>query len=324
MKSQFAFAGKDDPMIPYQPVTTRWSDPLELLFLRIAAGGMAPAKWFLPELPDEASRAARTGTLNIEIVSHCWNYAHFLVYQLSSLALFPPVKAVVTMTVFYARDDDDTKDLLKFFDDITVPGVCWNWQVLPKEQLFRRAIGRNHAALTSTADWVWFTDCDVLFRQECIDTLATILQGRRDVLVHPIIERVTPLLAESDEMIRHGGISNRGLLDIDDRQFIVHELTRATGPMQITHGDVARACGYCDSLKFYQRPAGHWCKAHEDRAFRWLLRTQGSGLDIPGVYRIRHQYKGRYKKHPLSAGLRGNIRGIGSWLRSRGKGSLYC
>lgn len=310
-------------MKDYQQLIAHWSDPLQQLFLRIAAGGIVPARWYLPELPDEASRAARTGILHLEIVSHCWNYSHFLAYQLSSLILFPPTESEVTMTVFYAHDDTGTNGLLKFFDGINVPGVHWNWQLLPKEKLFRRAIGRNQAALASEADWVWFTDCDVLFRKGCIDTLATILQGRRDVLVHPKVERVTPLLADSDPMIKQGEIVNHRLLDIDDRQFSEHQLTRATGPMQITHGDVARACGYCDSLKFYQRPAGHWCKAHEDRAFRWLLRTQGLGLDIPNVYRIRHVYKGRYKKHPFSAGLRGNIRRIGSWLRSRGKGSPY-
>jgi hypothetical protein len=302
---------------------THWRYPFKLFFFRMAAGGLVPARWFSADLPDETTRAARTGKLTIEIVSHCWNYSHFLAYQLSSLALFPPTKSEVTMTVFHAPDDIGTKGLLRFFDSIDVPGVHWNWQSLPREKLFRRAIGRNQAALASKADWVWFTDCDVLFREGCMETLATMLQGRRDVLVYPKIERVTPLLADSDPLIKKGGIQNHRLLDIDDRQFIEHELTRATGPVQITHGDVARACGYCNSLKFYQQPADHWCKAHEDRAFRWLLRTQGTGLDIPGVYRIRHLYKGRYGKHPLSAGLRGNIRRIGSWWRSRGKGSLY-
>jgi hypothetical protein len=307
-----------------QRIVSGWADSLELLFLRFAAGGMVPAKWFLPEVPDEASRAARTGILKIEIVSHCWNYAHFLVYQLSTLVLFPPTRAEVTMTVFYAHEDEGTRKLLSFFHDIRVPGVIWNWQALPKEKLFRRAIGRNQAALASGADWIWFTDCDVLFRQQCIDELATLLQGRRDVLVYPNVERVTPLLTEGDPILTHGGDANYRLLDIDDAKFTEHALTRATGPMQITHGDVARACGYCNSLKFYQRPAGYWCKAHEDRAFRWLLRSRGVGLDIPNVYRIRHLYKGRYKKHPLSAGLRGNIRRLASWLRSRGSDSMYC
>ena len=63
-------------------------DPIKLAFFRFAAGGWVPPQWFEPDLPTELDRAARTGHLKLEVVSHCWNYSHFLVYQLSSLALF--------------------------------------------------------------------------------------------------------------------------------------------------------------------------------------------------------------------------------------------
>ena len=78
------------------------------------------------------------------------------------------------------------------------------------------------------------------------------------------------------------------VVDVDTSQFNEHKLSRATGPFQITHGDVARACGYCDVINYYQKPAAHWCKAYEDKAFRWLLGTDGTPLDIEGAYRIRH------------------------------------
>lgn len=71
---------------------------------------------------------------------------------------------------------------------------------------------------------------------------------------------------------------------------------KAKGPHQITHGDIARACGYCDSISHYQAPAGRWMKTYEDRAFRWLIGTHGTPLDIPNVCQIRHIVKGRYKK----------------------------
>jgi len=301
----------------------QWRDLLKLAFLRIAAGGAIPAKWFLRDLPDEAELAARTGVLNFEIVTHCWNYAHFLAYQLSSIALFPPTKATVTMTVFYAGEDNDTCDLLRFFENIKVTGVTWNWQILPRERLFRRAIGRNQAALNSKADWIWFTDCDVLFRAGCLDTLATRLQACRHKLVYPKVEWVSPLLPDNDPLIEAGSQDKRRLLDVDDTQFVEHELTRATGPMQIAHGDVARKCGYCNSLAFYQKPAVRWRKAYEDRAFRWLLQSWGVGIDVPNIYRIRHQSKGRYDDNVVSAGLRGNIRRIDSWFRGAGKKSRY-
>jgi len=46
-----------------------------------------------------------------------------------------------------------------------VPNVTWNWMPFEKESLFRRGIGRNQAALNTNAHWVWFTDCDLMFRK---------------------------------------------------------------------------------------------------------------------------------------------------------------
>lgn len=285
----------------------RWLNAAQVLFFRFAAGGAVPAGWFERRLPRLERRAAKTGPLELEIVSHCWNYSHFLVYQLSSLVLFPPSRLSVRMTVFYSPEDQHTTTLLAYFAGLSVPNVRWNWQARPKEQLFRRAIGRNDAALATRADWVWFTDCDLLFREGCLDTLADCLQGRRDALLYPREERRTPLL-ESDNPMFTAGQREPRVLDIDAAQFKAEHPTRATGPLQIAHGDVCRAVGYCDALAAYQRPSERWCKAYEDRAFRWLLRSQGVPIDIPGVYRIRHISKGRYAGSKTSARLRAAIR----------------
>lgn len=293
-----------------------WWTEARILFFRMAASGAAPARLFERRLPPPSERAAKTGPLTLEIVSHCWNYAHFLVYQLSSLVLFPPSRLSVTMTVFYNPEDRRTAELLAFFETQHVPGVRWNWQTLPKEELFRRAIGRNRAALATRADWVWFTDCDLMFREGCLDTLADRLQGRRDALLYPREERRTPLLADDNPMLAEGQRTPR-VLNIDTSQFSVQHPGRATGPLQIAHGDVCRACGYCDAIAVYQTPSDRWCKAHEDRAFRWLLRSQGEPIDVPGVYRIRHVHKGRYAAGTAGARLRGRIRKAQDWLRNR-------
>ena len=71
---------------------------------------------------------------------------------------------------------------------------------------------------------------------------------------------------------------------------------------------MARAVGYCSGLSHYQQPAASWCKAYEDRAFRWLLGTQGVPVDIPGVYRIRHIAKGRYTGGAVETGVRSRMR----------------
>ena len=288
-------------------------DNLRLAFFKFAAGGWVPAKWFEPDLPDVSERKPRTGRLSLEIVSHCWNYSHFLVYQLSSLVLFPPSRIDATMTVFYCPEDKKTSRLLAFFEQQNIPGISWNWRPLPRQQLFRRGIGRNLAALETGADWVWFTDCDLMFRDDCLDALAELLQGRQDALLFPEEERTTDLLAEDNPMLQAGS----EILNIDTSIFSSRQMTRATGPLQIAHGDVCRAVGYCRSIGIYQQPSETWCKAHEDRAFRWLLRSQGRPLPIPGVYRIRHIYKGRYSGSMASNRLRTLVRILQSRLRNK-------
>ncbi len=299
---------------------SRWRDPFIGRFLRLAAGGWIPAGWFQPPLPPPEKRTAQRGRLRLEIVSHCWQYAHFLLYQLSSLAKFPPSALSVTMTVYYNKADARTVELLEFFGEMAVPGVEWNWRELPAEKLFRRAIGRNERALASWADWIWFTDCDLLFREGCLDALSEALQGRRDSLVYPRTERVTPLLPDENPLLSPRSKELR-VVDVDPHSFFEMNRGRATGPLQITHGDVARAAGYCNALSYYQRPSPVWAKAYEDRAFRWLLGSPGVPLEIPGVYRIRHQSKGRYKPGTFNARLRAALRRGISRLRERGPDS---
>ncbi len=248
------------------PKTTPW-DVVELWYLRLAAGGLVPARWYLPSVPAPAERAAKRGFLSLEIVSHCWRYAHLLAYQLSSLVLYPPTRLAVTMTVFHAPEDERTVGLLRDFGARRVPNVSWNWRALDRGRLFRRGIGRNLAARATTSDWVWFTDCDLLFHAGCLDALADALQGRRDALVFPREEAVSALLAEDDPVLergRHGPMP----VDIDPAQFERQVRDRATGPLQVAHGDVARACGYCEQLRVYQTPSPVWTKSAIDRAFR--------------------------------------------------------
>lgn len=278
---------------------------LTSVFFRIAANGVIPASWFLKDIP--SNRDTKTGRLKIEIVSHCWQYAHFLIYQLSSIVNYPPTKVDLTVTIFYCEEDIKTKNALNFFQEYKIPNVIWNWQHLPKERLFRRAIGRNIAAKNTSSDWIWFTDCDTIFYAGCLDGLADQLQNRNDILVYPKYEKTTDLLAEDDPILLEAS-KELQIMDVDVTKFTVHQLSRATGPFQITHGEIARQCGYCQNIKYYQKPAKSWCKAYEDKAYRWLLKTDGVAINIDNVFRIRHVFKGRYKKDSLWTMLRQFIR----------------
>ncbi len=287
------------------PSHSHWRDSLDNLFFRFATG-IVPARWFLSNIPSEEERSVCSERPSLEIVSHCWGYSHLLAYHLSSFVNYPPTKIDVTVTVFYSKEDQGTLAMLNFFGEMNIPNVIWNWQQLPKEQLFRRSIGRNKAALATKADWVWFVDCDLILHKGCLDMLAKALQGRNDVLLCPKEESTTSLLEESNPLLANGGQPQ--VIDIDTTQFNKNEINRAVGAFQITHGDVARACGYCKNIRVYQTPVDHWRKTYEDRAYRWLLQTQGTRIDIPSIYRIRHISKGRYKKNTFWAKLRSYVR----------------
>lgn len=291
---------------------------LRLGAIWLAASGLLPARWFQPPPPAESDRCAQTGRLRVEIVSHCWRYAHLMAYQLASLVNHPPQDVTVTMTVFHACEDADTVRLLEYFGAMDVPNVIWNWQARDKTQLFRRSIGRNEAALASRADWVWFTDCDVVFHAGCLDGLGQVLQGSRQALVFPDHEFCSPVYEPGDPVLE--AAREPRLVEIDTATFVRQERTRATGPLQITHGDVARACGYCRDIPVYQQPTDRWAKAQEDRAFRWLLDTIGQPVAIPSVYRIRHQAKGRYRKKGMHSRLRTRVRRAQLRMRERGSG----
>lgn len=284
----------------------RWYDGFLGFFFRLAASGLLPAAWFRDRLPTPSERKQKTGKLKLEIVSHCWNYSNKLAYQLSSFVNYAPKEIELTATIFYSEEDKGTSELVKFFSEIEVENVIWNFQALPKEQLFRRGIGRNTAARNSKADWLWFTDCDIIFHKNCLDSTAQQLQGKSDSLYYPRQEQTTPMLASDDPMLQKS--SKPQIVDIDTSEFELFSRDRAKGAFQIVHGDVARAIGYCEGLSLYQTPSDHWCKCYEDRAFRWLLGTQGIPLEIDGVFQIRHVEKGRYKEDSTWSDVRSKVR----------------
>lgn len=275
-------------------------------FFRMAAAGLLPASWFRAPLPDGKTRKAVRSFPSLEIVSHCWRYSHMLSYQLSSFINYPPEKLKAVVSVFFAEEDGETRELLDFISRHNVPNISWNWRPLPKNQLFRRSIGRNQAAFSTRADWIWMTDCDIVFHKDCLDSLADQLCGRNDILLFPRQENRTTMLENTCRMLQNGRALQ--LVDIDTSAFNPHTLDRAKGEYQIIHGDVARAIGYCDGISLYQTPARRWCKCHEDRVFRWLAGTRGTPVDVAGVYQIRHIDKGRYRNGSIWSGIRSRIR----------------
>jgi hypothetical protein len=265
-----------------------------------------PTSWFRSTLPEIKNRTAVDGFFKLEIISHCWGYSNMLTYQLSSFVNHPPTKCALTVTVFYATEDTKSQAVVDFFNKKTVENVTWNFQALSKGKLFRRGIGRNMVARNTTADWLWFTDCDIIFHENCLDSLAEQLQGKQESLYYPKQERTTEMLAQNDPMLRQD--SEPQLVDIDTEGFSLHSRDKAKGAFQIVHGDVARAIGYCEKLKMFQTEDNRWRKTYEDTAFKWLISSEGIPLDVDGVFQIRHVQKGRYTKDSNVSKVRSKIR----------------
>jgi hypothetical protein len=267
---------------------------------------LLPRSWFRDAIPDVNSRKAVSGKFDLEIVSHCWNYSNTLTYQLSSYVNYPPTKLNLTATVFYAEEDTKTKAVLDYFSKLDVPNVNWNFQALSKGKLFRRGIGRNMAARSTKADWIWYTDCDIIFHENCLDSLADALQGKKETLYYPHSEKTTDMLKDDDPMLRKD--AEPQVVDIEAQDFSSHTRDKAKGAFQIVHGDVARAIGYCEKIRIFQTETLTWRKTYEDTAFKWLIKSEGIPLDIDGVFQIRHVTKGRYAEDSNISKVRSKIR----------------
>lgn len=233
----------------------------------------------------------------IEIMTHCWagrhdHYAKCLAYQIASLILHPPKRCHVTHMLVFSPDDPVTMQTsldMQFLspDD---DNITWMAQGLPTEQLGRRCIGRNMAAKHSIADLVWFTDCDYLFRGDVLDRLAEMEWPEGASMVYPRRIRQNSTHAAGDRTIEK--MDEPKVLDIDPADFVEKRFNRAIGGVQIVRGDFAREHGYLSNDPKWQKPLNKptFVSCRCDRAYRKRCEQNGPivGVDLPGVYRIRH------------------------------------
>lgn len=280
---------------------------LQNQFYNRVMGSVLPLAWFAPRAPRPDELTMADGRLQLQIVSHSWQYAHLSQFQLSSLVNHPPRECNVTYTLFHAAEDTGMRRLIDHFDRIDVPNVTWDWQVLPKATLFRRAIGRNRASLASTAHWIWFADCDLIFHAGCLDSVAKAVAGQRTGLCFPDHEGITELLPAEHPMLNQS-LGSDSTVEIDPELFHRNVISKPKGAFQIVHGDVARAVGYCGSLALYQKPTDVWRKTFEDTVFRRVIEYEGVPIDVQNLYRIRHEEKGRYAHGSRWSRLRGAVR----------------
>ena len=235
----------------------------------------------------------------IEIVTHCYaerlpHYARTLCYQLSSLALHPP-KTKVCITVCMMPDDKVTHNVTAWYKGMTrcrldVPLLGFQYLTLPR--LGRRAIGRNIAAKRTKADIVWFADVDQVFRDGILDRLADFDWPKGASMIYPRTIQISAT-HEIGKVQTDRLSDGPELIDVNPAEFVDKHYNRAIGGVQIVRGDTAREMGYLNNNKKYQTPCSEgkpFADFRDDLAFRSAAQIRGQivGVDLPGMYRLRH------------------------------------
>lgn len=230
--------------------------------------------------------------MKLELVSHCWHYSRPLIFQLSSLFLYPPRSLSVSMTVVHSPSDANTVAVLRYFASIPASAnVALRPWPLPDELVTRRMIGRNQVALATEADWVWFTDCDYVFREGCLDALVAWEPAAEQRLFFPgTIYQNRDHESGDRELARV--FAAPSVVDVTPSEYVLRPYNRAIGGIQIVRGALAREIGYCRDSPFHHVPSAAWVPTKDDVWFRRTVGTPGTPMSAPNLYRIRHSARG--------------------------------
>lgn len=239
---------------------------------------------------------------SIEIVTHAYSpkevpiYHLLLQLQLSSLIQAPP--AIDTMmTICYSPEDELTTKVIDWFEyeKRGIQSLFLKRIPLSKENLFRRAIGRNIVALQSEADVIWMTDCDYLFTDSSTLQLAH---------YHCINSKLNMVRPETYYIHRSHGFGDLLIerlapnppqhLKLDPDHFIIRKEKKAIGGVQIVKRSAIKEIGYLNGTKWTHPVQANkgFKQCRCDVPFRKTV-GPSEAVDIPGVYRIRHSRCGR-------------------------------
>ncbi|MFA5766369.1 MAG: hypothetical protein WC919_00410 [Candidatus Paceibacterota bacterium] len=218
----------------------------------------------------------------IEIVTHCFGerFATILNYHLSSIVLNE--SQPVTVTVIFATNDKLTTKVLSHFGVVDRPWIMWNFIHMPIQSVYQRPIGRNLAAKSSKADVIWFTDADYVFGDGCLNSIWV---PQDDGIYHPEHEYRTTRKVKVqmiDALLKKSDI---GVVPIDPSQFVITDIRRAVGGVQIVSGDTARKIGYLPDNKDWQKPLEQYNRDDGSAFWRNLFSKFGT-MVIPNVFRI--------------------------------------
>lgn len=230
----------------------------------------------------------------IEIVVHCFNghlpiYAPLLRAQGLSLIHHSLHRCKVVWTVCYHPEDGAVTDIFDELEsDLFHSGVFIRRIPLSFGALFQRSVGRNEAALSTEADCLWHSDCDYLFKGDCLDGAIREVALVPDAIVYPAHVLITSHF-DGDSIINK--MEGKHNLTSDDLLLFNPQIaTKAIGGIQIVNGDLARSKGYVNYGKWIKPNPTTVRGSFETRSdvkYRGCI-GKTSQRPIAGVCRIRH------------------------------------
>lgn len=237
---------------------------------------------------------------SIHIICHCWNppgvteYAQTLKWQIASLRKHC-TDFNVWLEACFAEADDETLNsdvLYQTIQRVIDSRTEFRFRKLPKSKLFSRAIGRNHCALNSRADIVWFCDCDYVFGEGCLESVV-----EQVVDDGTIYYPKTHFITESHELGAQLLRDNADVLfpEINPAHYVPKRVTKAIGGLQIVTGNTARKYGYLDGTKWMKPVSeeGGFRNTRCDIAYRASI-PLSRAIEVPNLYRLRHQVEGLF------------------------------
>lgn len=239
--------------------------------------------------------------VQIETVAHAYRYERALTFHLSALVANPPTACTVRAIIYHSADDRPVVDALEFFSRVKRPSfplaVQFDFRPLPEPQLLRRAIGRDAAARTTTADFILFADVDYLFGDGALDAIAEQLsQANRSgpVICYPrhVLQSIDH--ERGDAELARVDPENPQLIEIEPSRYEVARLPRVIGGCQWIPGSLGREKGYLPPGHRLLRPADEWKRTFCDRAAVRHWNVPVVSVDVPNVIRIRHSRRGRF------------------------------
>lgn len=240
---------------------------------------------------------------SIELVVHVFAgklplYADHLRFQWASIMDNDP-DVEVHYTLFWAGPEHDP--ITAKLADLEADNFYINSIILPREQLFRRAIGRHQRSQATECDVIWYCDADMYFGEGAIDSVCQQVQddGR---LYFPRRTMMSIDHEAGQKTLEAAAGTMWPTINPDD--FKPQRNFFAIGGIQILGRETAKRVGYFGfkegepgyhrrHTKWFQPvdPEKPFAEFRDDAAWRrhHFAGDKQVKIDVPELYRLRHE-----------------------------------